>query len=190
MEFSVVADAVGEKAIQVVEYILKQNWPKDKKKRYLNRLFKLTGDTFYSRMFEMNSELFDSTALKSLGYDNPGDQVERLSEKVIQNYNLTRDNSVLTTEFYYTVMSDAQTVAFRNARSLDRHPTLTRRVNGETCRWCISLAGTYVDPDYEAFRHHANCNCSFILSGYGNRSGRYKGHIPNRYENPEGWRER
>jgi len=188
MEFGVVAEAVGEKARSVVDYIMKQNWTKDKKKKYLQRLFKLTGDEFYMRMFEMNSELLNSTAIKSLGYDDPDEQVERLSEKIIQNYNLTRSNTSLTTEFYYTVMSDAQIVAFRNARSLDQHPVLTRKINGETCPWCVSLAGTYIDPDYEAFRHHRGCNCSFILSGYGDRSGKYKGHVPNRYENPEAWR--
>lgn len=190
MEFGVVAEAVGEKAKKAVDYILKQNWTKEKKKKYLKRLFKLTGDEFYMRIFEMNSELLNSTALKSLGYDNPEDQIERLSEKVIQNYNLTRSNESLTKEFYYTVMADAQIVAFRNARSLGQHPTITRKINGETCKWCISMAGTYIDPDYEVFRHHENCNCSFILRGFGDRTGRYRGHVPNRYEDPEEWKEK
>lgn len=188
MEFGVVSEAVGEKALKTVRFILKQNWSPETKRKYLNRLFKLTGDSFYNRIFEMSSDLFDSSALSDLGFTNPDEQVERLSAKLVQNYNLTREEQAITTEFYYAVMSDAQQVAFRNAQSLEKHPTLTRKTNGETCKWCISMAGTYVDPSYEAFRHHENCNCSFILSGYGNRSGKYKGHIPNRYQEPNEWR--
>lgn len=187
MEFNVVADAVGVEAEKAVKYILSRNWPTEKKKQYLERLFRLTGDEFYNRLFDMSSAIFDSAALKDLGFTNPDDQIERLSTTLIRNYNLSRKTDDVTTEFYYAVMSDAQTVAFRNAVSLDKHPVLIRSAHSTACRWCQNLAGRYVDPEYEAFRHHEGCKCDFRLSGYGTRDGTYSGHVPNRYENPYAW---
>lgn len=189
MEFGVVSEAVGRKAIKAVEYILSQNWSPDRKRAYLERLFRLTGDSYYMRVFEMTSDLFASQAIKDLGFYDPEGRVPDLAAKTVQNYNLTRDNSAVTTEFYYMVMGEAQSSSFRNAQSLDKHPTITRKINGETCKWCIGLAGTYTDPPSDAFRHHENCNCSFILSGFGSRDGTYIGHVPNRYEKPYQWLE-
>lgn len=188
MEFAVVADAVGKEAEKVVNYILRQNWSSEKKRKYLERLFRITGNEFYNKLFNMSSEIFASTALKDLGFTNPDDQIERLSSTIVRDYNLTRNTNEVTTEFYYSVMSDAQIVAFRNAISLDKHPILTRSAHSKACDWCIRLAGTYIEPYYEAFRHHERCKCSFTLSGYGTRDGTYVGHVPNRYENPDVWR--
>lgn len=187
MEFGVVSKAVGAKANEVVDFILKQNWPQETKRKFLRRLFALTGDSYYNRIFEMSSDLFASTAIKDLGFTNPDGQIERLSTTLVRNYNLTRKTDAVTTEFYYAVMSDAQFVAFRNAQSLDLHPTITRVTHGKTCEWCQRLAGAHIEPGYEVFRHHERCDCSFILSGYGSRDGEYIGHAPNRYENPRAW---
>lgn len=190
MEFSVVADAVGTEAEKTVKYILEQNWSPAKKRQYLIRLFTLTGNEFYNRIFQMGSEIFDSTALSDLGFTNPNGQIEQLAETLVRNYNLSRSTSEVTVEFYYSVMSDAQLVAFKNAISLDKHPVLTRTAHSKACDWCKRLAGTYIEPYEEAFRHHERCKCDFTLSGYGTRDGTYTGHVPNRYENPYQWLKR
>lgn len=191
MEFSIVADAVGVEAEKAVRYILSRNWSPARKRQYLNRLFRLTGDEFYNRLFTMSSEVFESTAISDLGFTNPDNQIERLSAKTVQNYNLSRITEDNTHEFYYAIMSDAQIVAFRNAQSLDLHPILTRTShNPKACDFCRRLAGVHIDPTYEMFRHHRDCKCDFTLTGYGTRDGTYTGHVPNRYENPYEWLKR
>ena len=185
MEFTVVSDAIGAKAYEVVKYILGQNWSDSQKKKALIRLFRQTGDAFYEKLFTMGSDVLDSAALKSLGFDNPDNQIERMAAKTIQNHNLSRSNAAVTTEFYYSVSSDALSNAFRNARSLDKHPVLTRRTGGKCCKWCSQMAGTYINPTSEVFRHHENCNCIFEYSSPNTRKGKYKGHAPNRYERRE-----
>lgn len=184
MDFTIVADAVSEKAIEAVKYILRQNWSPAQKRKYLTRLYRLTGDEFYDKIFSMSSNIFDSTAISSEGFLNPDDQIERLAAKTVQNYNLTREESALVTEYYFVVMDDATKSSFKNAKSLDKHPTLTRTAHAGACKFCQSMVGVYTNPDSEAFRHHENCRCSFRYSGYGLRDGTYRGHAPNRYERP------
>lgn len=171
MEFSKVATDIGEQMLKVVNYILGLNIsPADKRER-LKRAFRIVGDEFFNKMFSDNSELFDSTAIGTLGYQNPGNRIEGLSAKLVQNYNLGRKNEAIVREFYDSVLGDAQFEAFENARSLSKVPTLTRQLVGETCGWCTARVGTFVDPDSELFARHDNCDCLFIVSGYNSRNG-------------------
>lgn len=181
MEFTITAKTTGAEVSKIVDFILKQNWDKNTKARYLRRLFKLTGTSFFDKLFELNSDLLDSTALSSLGLDDYDLQIEQLSYKLVQNYNLTRETKPITTEFYYSVMGKAQYEAFDNAVSLGKHPTLTRSIRGETCPWCIRLAGTYTYPTNDMFRHHERCDCAFTVNGFKTRNGTYIGHVPGRY---------
>ncbi len=43
------------------------------------------------------------------------------------------------------------------------HPTITRKVKGSCCKWCMSLAGTYKYPQdipKDIFRRHRDCRCT------------------------------
>lgn len=171
MEFSKVATDIGLQMRKVVNYILDLNISPAEKRARLKKAFTIVGDEFFNKMFTDNSRVFDSTAIKSLGYQNPGDRIEGLSAKLVQNYNLGRPNDAIIKEFYDSVLGDAQYEAFENARSLGKVPTLTRRLVGETCGWCVARAGTFTDPDDELFARHDNCDCIFIVSGYNSRNG-------------------
>ena len=123
-------------------------------------------------MFSDNSELFASMAIQTNGFQNPDGQVERLSAKLVQNDALGRKtNPTIVRGFFDSVLADAQHEAFTNARSLDRVPTLTRRLVGETCGWCADRVGTFTYPDGELFARHDNCDCLFIVKGYNSRNG-------------------
>ena len=171
MEFSKVATDISKQMIEVVLYILALDISPDEKRARLTRAFRIVGNEFFDKMFADNSLLFDSGAIGSLGFSNPEDQIERLSAKLVQDYNLTRPIDATVKGFYDSVLADAQHQAFRNAISLEKHPTLTRRIVGETCDWCVARAGTFVDPDGEMFCRHDNCDCLFIVRGYNSRNG-------------------
>lgn len=171
MNFSLTAKDLGKQTIKVVNYILGLNIPPAEKRRRLTRAFGVIGNAFFDKMFADNSRLFDSGAIKSLGFQNPEDQVERLSAKMVQNYNLGRKNDEIVTGFFDSVLADAQKEAFDNGVSLGKVPTLTRSLVGETCGWCAARTGTFVYPDSELFARHDNCDCLFIVQGYNSRNG-------------------
>lgn len=171
MEFSKVASDTAKEMRKVVNYILDLNISPDDKISRLIKSFNAVGQDFYDQMFSANSELFDSEAIKSLGFSNPEDQIQRLSVKIVRNYNLGRETDALVKDFYDSALGMAQKEAFDNANSLGKHPTLTRIVVGETCQWCISKAGTYTYPSGEDFARHADCDCIFRVSGYNSRNG-------------------
>lgn len=171
MNFSNVAADIGKQMEKVVAYILGLDIsPADKKARLI-KAFKTVGDEFFTKMFTDNSELFDSQAIGSTGFQNPDSQVQRLSAKLVQNDNLGRKNGAIVKEFFDSVLGDAQDQAFANGRSLGKVPTLTRSLVGETCEWCRARVGTFTNPDSEMFARHDNCDCLFIVKGYNSRNG-------------------
>lgn len=171
MDFSKVATDTSKQMQKVVDFILSLNISPAEKRRRLTIAFGIVGNDFFGKMFADNSLLFDSTAIGTLGFENKDDQIERLSAKLVQNDNLTRKNNAIVKEFFDSVLGAAQYEAFENGKSLGKVPTLTRRLVGETCRWCIDRAGTFLYPDGELFARHDNCDCLFIVSGYNSRNG-------------------
>ena len=170
INFSPVATDIAESMDVAVKYILSLNISPDNKISRLSKIFNLVGSDFYVQMFDANSQLFDSTAIGTDYYDMT-DQINRLANKIVQNYNLGRPIDVLVKDFYDSALGKAQHEAFRNAVSLDKHPTLTRSIVGETCRWCIDKAGVHVNPGPELFARHSHCDCLFVTSGYNSRNG-------------------
>lgn len=171
MNFSPTANDIGEQMMEVVRYILSLNISPDDKRARITKAFGIVGRQFYDKMFLDNSEVFDSTAIGSLGFTNPEDQIQRLSAKIVQNDNLGRKNDAIIKEFFDSVLGDAQKEAFDNGISLGKVPTLTRSIVGETCIWCLARAGTFTYPDGELFARHDNCDCLFTVSGYNSRNG-------------------
>lgn len=171
MNFSGTAADIAEQMIKVVNYILSLNIDPVEKCARLIRAFSIVGNEFFDKMFTDNSVLFDSTAIQSLGFTNPEGQIERLSTRLVRNYNLGRKNDATVKGFFDSVLADAQKEAFDNGISLGKVPTLTRRLVGETCPWCVARVGTFTYPDGELFARHDNCDCLFIVSGFNSRNG-------------------
>lgn len=171
MNFSDTATDIGKQMAKVVDYILGLNISPAEKRSRLITAFGIVGNEFFDKMFFDNSVLFDSTAIRSLGFTNPENQIERLSSKLVQNYNLGRKNGPMVRGFFDSVLADAQREAFDNGKSLGKVPTLTRSLVGETCGWCAARVGTFTYPDGELFTRHDNCDCLFIVSGYNSRNG-------------------
>lgn len=172
MNFEGLSKDVSERMLRLVNYILSLPVSLSDKKTLLIKSFRTVGYEFFNKVFEDSSELFDSKAISTLGYNDPDGQIERLAAKLVQNYNLGRiSNPATVKDFYDSLLGDAQHEAFRNAVSLDKHPTLTRRIVGETCGWCVAKSGTYINPAGEDFARHAGCDCLITVSGYNSRNG-------------------
>lgn len=171
MNFSGVAKDLGRQMERVVAFILGLDISPAEKRLRLTRAFGIVGNEFFDKMFRDNSYLFDSEAIGTMGFQNPEDQIERLSAKLVQNYNLGRKTNEIVVGFFDSVLADAQHEAFENGKSLGKVPTLTRSLVGETCGWCRDRVGTFTYPDSELFARHDNCDCLFIVRGYNSRNG-------------------
>lgn len=170
MDFRGVVTDTSKQMQEVVKYILALEISPDEKILRLQRAFHIVGEEFYMQLFNAASEVFDSTMITSLGL-YADDQISSLSVKLVRNYSLSRQIDPIVTEFYDSVLGKAQSEAFENARSLQKHPTLTRRLVGETCKWCTARARTFIDPEGEDFARHENCDCLFIVKGFNSRNG-------------------
>lgn len=176
MDFSKVATDTAESMDALVKYILSLNLSPVEKKRRLVRAFKIIGTSFYTKLFGAASEVFDSTAITTL-VDLDDNQIDRLANKLVQNYVLGRETDYLVKDYYDSELGRAQHEAFQNAISLDKHPTLERIVVGETCQWCWDRAGVMTYPSGEDFARHRDCDCMFIVSGYNTRNGLLKNYV-------------
>ena len=180
MNFSNISKDLSRQTSSTVDYILKLKISDTQKKAMLNKVFNSVGYPFYDKMFDDNSELFGSNAINTTGFQNSDGQIERLSSKMVQNYNLGRTtNPAILLGFYDSLLGDAQSEAFSNAVSLGKHPTLTRILRGETCSWCRARTGTFIDPDGEMFARHDNCDCLIITKGFNSRNGVLKNYTKN-----------
>jgi hypothetical protein len=171
MDFSGVTDDTGARVSAVINYILGLNISPDEKVSRISNVVRSVGEHFHSQLFGAASEVFDSASMASRGLDNTDGQAQRLATKIVRNYALGRETATLVSAYYNSVLGSAQEEAFNNAVSMQKHPTLTRSIVGETCKWCESKAGTHTNPTAEDFARHDKCDCLFIVSGYNSRNG-------------------
>lgn len=172
MDFRGVVTDTAEGVYQEISSILAYDISPADKEAQITRVLLSVGSEFGPQLFAQVSELFDATAITG-GIDiNVEAQVERLAQKIVRDYAFEKTDSALVTEYFDVLLGRAENTAFRNARSLQKHPTLTRIPTGnETCAWCDARTGTFTDPDSELFRRHDNCDCIFKVSGYNSRNG-------------------
>lgn len=180
MDFHPVAIDTTENILPAIKYILSLNIAPDDKKVRIAKVINLIGSDFYIQMFDANSEVFGSTAIKSADYSQMVEQVDTLATKLVRQHALSRVIDPIVKEFYDTALGRAQEEAFRNAISLDRHPTITRTLVGETCNWCRGLVGTHIYPDGKYFARHDNCDCLIVVSGYNSRNGVLNNYVKHR----------
>lgn len=177
MDFSGVTIDTADQVSAHVRYVLGLNLsPTDKVDRIADVL-EFVGRHFHGQLYGAASEVFDSTAMSSTGLDDANGQARRLAIKIVRNDSLARDTSaVLVTEYYNSILGQAQHEAFHNAVSMQKHPTLTRRAfrGKPDCKWCQSKSGTYTNPSPEDFGRHDKCDCLFEVSGYNSRNGLLK----------------
>lgn len=139
--------------------------------RQLNQeiLFKEVGAALYAKVYNMNAFDYEIEHTTGPGIDNRHFGLAKVAAASISAGALGLP--LLVRNYLDTMASKAQLDATHNARQSGKRTKVTRKMNGETCSWCESLAGTYENPDSEVFKRHRGCDCSIITEGYRTRNG-------------------
>lgn len=174
MDFSGIVEDTTSGVQNIINDLLRRDMDPAIKIDQIASVLRQVGERFGQKMFDDVSRLFDSQAISSKVDTNRNNQVEDLARKIVRDSVFAMDDKPLVKEYHDIVLGRAQYAAFENARSLQKHPTLTRILNGETCEWCVDRAGTWIDPDQELFSRHDRCDCTFIVAGYNSRNGLLK----------------
>lgn len=171
MDFSNVSEDVARQVKPAILDIIRQGLPRDVARRRIALVIRSIGSYYHGHIYTDLSRMFSSEFMLSSGFEDPDAQAARLAVKLLREHSRDKDIDGLVLSYYNSVLGRAEAEAFQNAVSTQRHPTVTRTVIGETCKWCDSIAGTHIKPDPELFGRHANCDCLIVVSGYNSRNG-------------------
>jgi hypothetical protein len=172
MDYAGLNDTIVKKVLAALKLI--NNPEIDPEIRQLNQeiLFREVGASVYTKVYEMNAFDFEIEHTRGPGIDDRYYGLAKVASASVSAGALGLDDYVRN--YLDTMASKAQEDAVKNARDSGKFPTVTRKMNGETCSWCESLAGTYTKPDSEVFKRHRGCDCSIITEGYRSRNGLLK----------------
>lgn len=139
--------------------------------RQLNQeiLFREVGQAVYAKIYNMNAFDYEIEHTVGPGIDDRYYGLAKKASATVSAGALGLPD--LVRNYLDTMASKAQHDATRNARQSGKRTKVTRKMNGETCAWCESLAGTYENPDSEIFKRHRGCDCSIYTEGYRTRNG-------------------
>ena len=145
--------------------------------RQLNQeiLLREVGTAVYEKIYDMNAFDYDLVGTRGPGLDDRYYGLAKVSAASVSVGALGLREYVKN--YLDSAASLAQEHATRNARQSGRRTKVTRKMNGETCRWCESLAGTYENPDSEVFKRHGGCDCIIITEGYRSRNGQLNNYV-------------
>jgi hypothetical protein len=176
MNYAGLNDSIIEKVMEAVAII--NNPEIDPEVRQLNQeiLFREVGSAVYAKVFDMNAFDMEIQHITGPGIDDRYYGLAKVTSGSISTgaginvYELVRN-------YLDTMASKAQYDAMNLAKQSGKHPTVVREIVGETCEWCDSKAGTFINPDPEVFQRHRGCDCRIITSGYRSRNGLLKNYV-------------
>lgn len=178
MDFSGVTNDASSHTLQAVQRIFAMKLSPDDTVASLTRLFETVGTSFHSQLYGATSYVLGGDAMATAGLNDSSGQASRLALKLTRDAALSRSNSAdFINSFFHSALAQAQQEAFDNSRSMQKHPTLTRSIVGETCKWCNRMAGIYTDPPHDAFKRHGGCDCKLKVSGYRTRNGSVQNYV-------------
>lgn len=182
MDFHPIIEEISDSVNKQINSVLLLNVSPDEKVRQISLILGTVGRNFGEKMFADVSFGLDSEAIQSVVDWNINDQVQVLALKIVSDNALGKNDFEIIREYFNTVLARAEEQAVKNAKSLEKVPTLTRTMTGwETCEWCRKLVGTYTadsfsDIPQEAFQRHDGCDCKIVLSGGKIRKRTYNGY--------------
>lgn len=169
MDYAKLNDTIFKKVMMAL--VLINNPEIEPEIRQLNQeiLLREVGQSVYNKIYEMNAFDFEIDYTKGIGIDDRYYGLAKVASASVSAGTLGLDEYVRN--YLDNMSGKAQQDAVLNARQSGKHPIVTRKVNGETCKWCTSKAGTYTNPPGEIFARHGGCDCSIITEGYKSRNG-------------------
>lgn len=175
MDYAKLNDTITKKVLAALALI--NNPEIDPEIRQLNQeiLFREVGTAVYTKVYDMNAFDFEIEHTRGPGIDDRYYGLAKVAAASVSTGALGLDDYVRN--YLDTMASKAQHDAVQNAKQSGKYPTVTRKMNGETCSWCESLAGTYTKPDSEVFKRHRGCDCSIVTEGYRSRNGQLNNYV-------------
>ena len=169
MDYSILNNTIEKKVMDALALI--NNPEIDPEVRQLNQeiLFREVGSAIYAKVYDMNAFDLEIAHTTGPGIDDRYFGMAKVAAASVSTGTL--DLALLVRNFMDTMAGKAQEDAVNNAKQSGKYPTVTRKMNGETCGWCKSLVGTYTDPGPDVFKRHRGCDCSIITAGYKTRNG-------------------
>lgn len=169
MNYAGLNDTIINKVLAALKLI--NNPEIDPDVRQLNQeiLFKEVGASVYAKVYDMNAFDYEIEHTTGPGIDDRYYGLAKVAAASVAAGAVGLP--LLDRNYLDTMASKAQQDASHNAKQSGRRVKVTRKMNGETCSWCESLAGTYENPDSEVFKRHRGCDCQIITEGYRTRNG-------------------
>jgi len=139
--------------------------------RQLNQeiLLREVGTAVYNKVYDMNAFDMEIDYTRGPGIDERYFGMAKIASASVATGGLALDQQIRN--YLDNMTSKAQFDASVNAKQSGKRTRIIRKMNGETCSWCESLAGSYENPDSEVFKRHRDCDCSIITEGYRTRNG-------------------
>lgn len=175
MDYRLLNDSIIDRVLRAMALI--NNPEIDPEIRQLNQeiLFREVGNAIYGKVYDMNAFDFEIEHTRGPGMDDRYYGMAKVAAASVATGALGLDQTVRT--YLDLVTAQAQRDAMTNASQSGKRTRVIRKVVGETCQWCESLAGVYDDPDPEVFRRHRKCDCSIITEGYRSRNGLLQNYV-------------
>jgi len=138
-------------------------------------LLREVGAAVYAKIYDMNAFDFDIGYTTGPGIDERYYGLAKVASASVATGALGLDEYVKN--FLDYSASQAQQDAVKTARQSGNRTVVIRKMNGETCKWCESLAGEYENPDSEVFKRHGGCDCLIITQGFKTRNGQLNNYV-------------
>lgn len=169
MDYSKLNDTIFKKVMAALKLI--NNPEIDPEVRQLNQeiLFREVGTAVYAKVYDMNAFDFEIEHTTGVGIDDRYYGLAKVASASVATGTLGLDEYVRN--FLDSAATKAQHDAMRNANQSGKHPMVIRTENGDACKWCKSLAGTYTDPSSDVFKRHGGCSGRIVTKGYRSRNG-------------------
>ena len=169
MDYAALNDTIQKKVMAALAIINNPEIAPDIRQLNQEILFREVGAAVYAKVYNMNAFDYEIEHTTGPGIDDRHFGLAKVAAASVSAGALGLP--LLVRNYLDTMASKAQADATHNARQSGKRTKVTRKMNGETCGWCESLAGTYENPDSEVFKRHRGCDCSIITEGYRTRNG-------------------
>lgn len=176
MDYAALNDTIQKKVMAALAVINNPEISPDIRQLNQEQLFAAVGSAVYAKVYNMNAFDYEIEHTTGPGIDDRHFGLAKVASASVSAGALGLP--LLVRNYLDTMASKAQADATHNARQSGKRTKVTRKMNGETCSWCESLAGTYENPDSEVFKRHRGCDCSIITEGYRTRNGLLNNYSP------------
>ena len=169
MDYGELAAALTPKVMAAIALLNNPEIAPDVRQLNQEILLREVGKSVYDKIYHMNAFDMEIPHTKGSGIDDRYFGLAKVSSASVSTGALGLREYIKN--YLDNTAAKAQHDASVNAKQSGKRTRIIRKLNGESCKWCESLAGTYEQPDSEVFRRHGGCDCTIITEGYNSRNG-------------------